>query len=398
MSSLISVEQAVTLLRKNRFSRQTERVALTEALGRRLAQPVIAHVAKPPLPMSAMDGYAVRLSDVHTSGARLKLIGESPAGRPFSGCVRSGTAVRIFTGAVVPDGADHIVMQENAERDGDDVICLQADDAPRHIRAAGIDFGLDDTLIPAGTVLEPAHLSIAAAGNNATVNVEARLRVGLLSNGDELRRPGSDLAPGEIINANPYGLAGMIERWGGEPVLLGTAGDTIESIQAHIDAASVDILVPIGGASVGDHDHMHQAFSERGFEPVFQKVAVRPGKPTWFSRTEDRLVLGLPGNPASALVCAHLFLTPLLGDDWRYRLTPAKLMRGIDANGPREHFMRARLEISDEGELMIDPAPSQDSSLLRTFAHYNALLRRLPGETAAESDARVQVLPILPIL
>lgn len=398
MSDLISVEQAVGLLLKNRFPQQSERLPLTEALGRRLAEPVVAHVAKPPVAMSAMDGYAVKLSDVQRPGARLKLIGEAPAGRPFNGTVRTGTAVRIFTGAVVPEGADHIVIQENTERDGDDVICLKATENPRHIRAAGIDFELDDPLVSTGTRLQPAHLSIAAAGNNATVHVETRLRVGLLSNGDELRRPGSDLAPGEITNSNPFGLAGHIECWGGEPVMLGTASDSIESIHAHMDAAPVDIIVPIGGASVGDHDYMHDAFTERGFEPVFQKVAVRPGKPTWFSRKQDQLALGLPGNPASALVCAHLFLAPLLGEDWRYKLVPAKLTRRIEPNGPREHFMRARLDISDDGELMVEPAPSQDSSLLSTFALYNALLRRLPHDSAAESDARVQVLPILPVL
>ncbi|MEO1323618.1 MAG: molybdopterin molybdotransferase MoeA, partial [Pseudomonadota bacterium] len=211
MSDLISVEQAVNLLRENRLERRTERVSITEALGRRLAEPIVAHVARPPVAMSAMDGYAVQLCDVAVPGTRLKLIGEAPAGRPFSGTVRSGTAVRIFTGGVVPDGADHIVIQENTERDGDDIVSLQAYDTPRHIRAAGIDFQVDDILVNAGTVLEPAHLSVAAASNNATVTVEKRLRVGLLSNGDELRRPGSELAPGEIINSNPYGLAGLIQ-------------------------------------------------------------------------------------------------------------------------------------------------------------------------------------------
>lgn len=398
MSDLISVEQAVNLLRENRLPRQFERVAIAEALGRRLAEPIVANVARPPEAMSAMDGYAVRLSDVSVPGKRLKLIGEAPAGRPFLGTVRTGTAVRIFTGGVVPDGADHIVIQENAQRDGDEVISLQAYEFAQHIRAAGIDFEVDDILIDTGTLLEPVHLSVAAASNNATVAVERKIRVGMLSNGDELRHPGSELAPGEIINSNPYGLAGLIQRWGGDPVALGVAGDTIESIQEHIDAADVDIMVPIGGASVGDHDHMHAAFADRDFSPVFKKIAVRPGKPTWFSRTDSKLALGLPGNPASALVCAQLFLAPLLGIDWRTAFVSAELATDLPSNGPREHYMRARIEVSDTSTLVVQPAPNQDSSLLRTFVTHNALIQRLPNDQARSVGETVRALAIAPIL
>ena len=394
MSGLISVEQAVGLLRSTRLPINTERVSIEHALGRRLAHPVIAQTTQPPSAMSAMDGYAVRLEDVGVPGARLKLIGEAPAGRPFDGRVRKGTSVRIFTGSVVPDGADHIVIQENTERDGDEVISLQSYDQSRHIRAAGLDFVEDDILVEAGTVLAPGHLAAAAASNNAAVQVETRLRVGMLPNGDELRRPGSDLAPGEIINSNPLGLAGLIQAWGGEAIDLGVAADSKESIKAHIEAADVDILLPIGGASVGDYDHMHAAVSDAGFNPVFQKVAVRPGKPVWFSKTNNVLALGLPGNPASAIVCAHLFLAPLLGVDWRTALVTAKLVGEIGENGPREHFMRARIEINDDGELEIDPAPNQDSSLLRTFVTCNALIRRLPNDAARLAGHKVRALPI----
>lgn len=394
MSELISVEQAVELLRSSRLPIKTEQVSIDLALGRRLTSPVIAHTSQPPSAMSAMDGYAVRLDDVRTPGARLKLIGEAPAGRPFDGQVRSGTTVRLFTGSVVPDGANHIVIQENTERDGDEVISLKAYDQPRHIRAAGLDFVEDDILVETGTVLAPAHLAVAAASNNAAAQVETRVRVGMLSNGDELRRPGSDLAPGEIINSNPFGLAGLIQAWGGEAIDLGIAADTRESILDHIEAADVDIFLPIGGASVGDHDHMHAAFCAAGFDPVFQKVAVRPGKPVWFSKKSQTLALGLPGNPASAIVCAHLFLAPLFGIDWRTALTTAGLTREIDENGPREHFMRARLRVNDDGELEIDPAPNQDSSLLRTFVTCNALIRRLPNDAALIAGQKIRALPI----
>jgi len=398
MSELISVETAVALLRTHRLPIISERVPIENALGRRLTSPIVAHIARPPVAMSAMDGYAVRLDDVRTPGARLKLIGEAPAGRPFNGKVRIGTAVRIFTGSVIPDGTDHIIIQENTQRDGDDVISLQACNDPRHIRAAGLDFALDDILVETGTILSPADLAVAAASNNAVVQAERRLRVGMLANGNELRRPGSDLLPGEIVNSNPYGLAGLIERWGGEAINLGIAADTIESIQAHIEAAEADILLPIGGASVGDHDHMHAAFSNAGFESVFQKVAVRPGKPTWFSKSDRVLALGLPGNPASAIVCATLFLAPLLGNDWRTDLVTARLLKDVGANGPREHFMRGRIQINDDGELEIDPAPNQDSSLLRTFLSCNALIRRLPHDTAQIAGQRVRALPIAPIV
>jgi molybdopterin molybdotransferase len=398
MSDLISVEQALDLLRANRLQAHTERVSLEEALGRRLAEPIVAHVSRPDAALSAMDGYAVKLEDVRAEGARLRVIGSAPAGHPFSGSVRNKTAVRVFTGSVVPDGADHILIQENTIQNGEDIIVTEAADQPRHIRHTGIDFRLDDVLVPAGTLLEPAHLAVAAAGNNAAVRVEKRLRVGMLSNGDELKPPGSDLQPGEIVNSNPFGLAGLIERWGGEPVRLGVATDSIASIHAHIDSADVDIFLPIGGASVGDHDHMRQAFKQRGFASVFEKIAVRPGKPTWFSRKDSVLTLGLPGNPASALVCANLFLSPLLGTDWRSNLVSARLTHSIGSNGPREHFMRARAEISDGGEIEVKAAPNQDSSLLSTFVHHNALLRRLPYESALETGALVRILPIGSIL
>lgn len=398
MSGLISVERALNLLRSNRLVTRTERVPIEEALGRRLTAPIIAHVGRPDVAVSAMDGYAVKLEDVRVEGARLKLIGAAPAGHPFAGTIRIGTTVRVFTGSVVPDGADHILIQENAEREGDDIVVKEGSAEPRHIRYPGIDFNVDDVLVPIGTLLEPVHLAVAAAGNNASVEVESRLRIGMLSNGDELKHPGSELRPGEIVNSNPFGLSGLIEKWGGEPVRLGVAIDTIESIHAHIDAADVDILLPIGGASVGDHDHMRDAFKQRGFTSIFEKIAVRPGKPTWFSRTEDTLALGLPGNPASAMVCAHLFLSPLLGVDWRTELVSAKMTHAVGANGPREHFMRARVEISDDGELDVTAAPSQDSSLLSTFVQHNALLRRLPNQDGQAAGALVRILPISPVL
>jgi molybdopterin molybdotransferase len=387
---MISVSEAFTLIQAHRPALAQETVPLKAALGRRLAAPVIAQRTHPPAAMSAMDGYAVKLSDVRSEGAQLRVIGEAPAGRPFDGTVGSAEAVRIFTGSVIPKGADTVIIQENVTRDGDQIVSLAAFDRPRHIRAAGLDFKTGDVLIDAGIRIEPPHLSAAAASNNANVTVERRLRVGLLANGDELRPPGSDLQPGEIINSNPFGLKALVERWGGEAVDLGIASDSVKSIEAITSRAEdIDIFVPIGGASVGDHDHMRTAFRNAGFEPVFEKIAVRPGKPTWFSESADALVLGLPGNPASAMVCAHLFLSTLLGHDPYLSLVKGKLIKNVEANGPREQLMRARLSLAADGGFEIDPTINQDSSLLRPFLTCNALLRRLPhapallaGETA----------------
>ncbi|MEL6414960.1 MAG: molybdopterin molybdotransferase MoeA, partial [Pseudomonadota bacterium] len=335
---MTSVSEALSLIQAHRPKPKREPVKIEHALGRRLAAPVVAQRTHPPAAMSAMDGYAVRLADVRNSDAHLRLIGEAPAGSPFEGSVEPGDAVRIFTGSVIPDGADTVIIQENVTRDGDEVISVQAYDAPAHIRAAGLDFKSADILIEAGTRLNAEHLSIAAASNNATVLVETRLRVGLLANGDELRPPGSDLQPGEIINSNPFGLSALVERWGGDAVDLGIARDSVETIETIIQKANdIDVFVPIGGASVGDHDHMRAAFQNSGFTPVFEKIAVRPGKPTWFSQSESALVLGLPGNPASAMVCAHLFLSQLVGHDWSNAMLRGTLVKDISANGPREH-------------------------------------------------------------
>lgn len=398
MSGLISVDEALALIEQRRPIPTPETIALDAAHGRTLAHAIIAQRTHPPQSMSAMDGYAVRLADVSDANAQLRVIGEAPAGRPFEGNINAGEAVRIFTGGVIPSGADHVIIQENTARDGDNVTSLQAYTETAHIRRAGIDFHHGDMLVEAGTTLRAEHLSIAAASNTATVDATRRIRVGIFANGDELKPPGSTLSPGEIINSNPYGLNSLIEQWGAEAMDLGIAGDDLTAIKDLIESAKAqfDILVPIGGASVGDHDHMRTAFAATGFSPIFEKIAVRPGKPTWFSQAGETRVLGLPGNPASAFVCAHLFLAPLLGRSWTSRTVHGQLASDISANGPREHFMRARASLNPAGQLVIDPAPSQDSSLLRPFLSSNVLLRRKPKADAAAAGSVVEALPIGP--
>ncbi|MEO1305266.1 MAG: molybdopterin molybdotransferase MoeA [Pseudomonadota bacterium] len=398
MSSLISVDEALAYIESLRPSTRIEHVSLDAALGRRLVEPVKALRTQPPQSVSAMDGYAVRLADVKTPNQKLIVIGSAPAGHPFEGSLQAGQAVRVFTGSVIPDGADHVVIQEVVTRDGDAMICAEAQTVAKHVRAAGIDFSAGDTLIEAGCILSPQHLAVAAASNNSELAVTRRLKVGLIANGDELKPPGSVLEPGEIINSNPYGLKGLIARWGGEAIDLGIASDSVEAIHAAMDQRDdIDIFVPIGGASVGDHDHMRTAFRARGFQPVFEKIAVRPGKPTWFSKGDHALVLGLPGNPASAMVCAFLFLAPLLGGPLSGRTVKGRLTADLSENGGREHYVRAVASLTPDGALEFKPASSQDSSLLYPFLTCNALLRRRPHAQSAAAGTLIEAILIAEI-
>ena len=395
MSGLISVDDAIARIRENAPGLPDETVPLEHALGRVLSEPVLARLTQPPSAVSAMDGYAVRLDDVREAGARLRLVGEAPAGRPWTGTVGFGETVRIFTGGHVPNGADHIVIQEDVDRAGDTITCREASTMSRHIRAAGRDFVTGDILIKQGERIGAAEIAIAAAANHAELTVRKRPVVALLANGDELRLPGSAVEPGQIVSSNPLGLGALVNAWGGEVVDLGIAGDSAASIKTHLEAAKeADIIVPVGGASVGDHDHMRQAFADLDFQPIFQKVAVRPGKPTWFSKTASQRVLGLPGNPASAFVCAHLFLRPLMGWTNGLDTRPAQLVADVPSNGPRESFLRANARIGETGMVTVAPLPDQDSSLLRPFLTANALIRRPANAPALTIGALGEIVVI----
>ena len=393
MKQFISVEEVLSILKMHSPLLQTRRLPLDQCLGRKLSNDIHAKVTLPPANVSAMDGYAVRLSDVATSGAALTVIGEAAAGNPFGGQLQAGEAVRIFTGAEVPSGADHVVVQEVTRRDGDGVTIDEAYAKAANIRKAGIDFTVDDLLVPAGAFIGPAELALAAAANHKDLPVFKRPKVALLANGDELKPPGSSLGRGEIINSNPAALGALITQWGGEPVDLGIAPDSIEAIQAYIQKASTaDIIVPIGGASVGDHDHMRAAFKGLSFETIFEKVAIKPGKPTWFAKKDAQCVLGLPGNPASALVCAHIFLRQLINPDRQHIWQKAKLGTKLKGNVPRTSFLRAYVEGNQKGELIVTPMANQDSSLLTPFLKTNAFIRLAPNQAALEKDAIVSIL------
>ena len=386
---MISVQDAISALTQHRAAGADVLTPLSKALGGRLARDVLTKVTLPPRDASAMDGYAVRFSDVGKAGAQLTVIGEAPAGSPFGGAVGQGEAVRIFTGGAVPEGADHIVIQENASREGDILTTITTNETRRHIRKAGIDFTKGETLIAAGTQLSPAHIALAAAANHDTLPIYKRPVIALIANGDELKEPGSPVQEGDVISSNAAGLGALIQSWGGEVMDMGIAKDSVAAITALIEAASAaDIIVPIGGASVGDYDYMRTAFKEAGLELVFEKIAVRPGKPTWFGKLGEQRVLGLPGNPASATVCAHLFLKILMNRADNIVTTKAKLTQALSANGPRETFARGRKEVSDDGIAKVTPFPRQDSSLMTPFAKANVLLR-LPPNTGPWDEGDV---------
>ncbi|MDP2258787.1 MAG: molybdopterin molybdotransferase MoeA [Caulobacter sp.] len=387
----LSVEDARARMLNRISSFPDEVVALAEADGRVLAQPVTADRDQPPFDASAMDGWAVKRADV-VRAARLTIVGESAAGRGYESVLQSGEAVRIFTGAPVPAGADLVVIQENAERDGDTVRMGPVGEGGANIRPRGGDFRSGDTLIEERRRLDPLLLSLAAAAGLGSLWVGSRPRVAVLATGEELAAPGGRAGPFQIYESGSVGLLAMLARWGAAPTRLAPTGDDEAAIAAAVRDVEADVIVTVGGASVGDYDLVKPALATLGLELDVETVNVRPGKPTWFGRLGDgRLVLGLPGNPASAFVCAELFLRPLVlalqGATTPHPMTTTQLAAPLPANGPREHWMRARL-----GPGGVTAFPDQDSSLVTVFAAADALLRRLPGAGAAAVGDEVDVL------
>lgn len=391
MIRMASVEQALALIAEHGGQRAlgSETVPLAAAAGRRLAKPVIAQVNQPPADVSSMDGYAVRFADM-TMNAELKVTGESRAGVPWPHTVSPGQAVRIFTGAIMPQGADHVLIQEDTIREGDHLEVMHAQTKPENIRRTGLDFAKGAMLVPEHYVMTEGAISLAAAGNLATVTVAQTPRVGVLANGDELLQPGADLALGQVVNSIQPALMALIRRWGAEAIDLGISKDTEADVRKRL-AAPVDVIVSIGGASVGDYDVVRTAFAAEGFVPIFEKVAVKPGKPTWFSARKNTLVLGLPGNPAAAMVTAHLFLRPLLaaltGAIPDQSIQRAHTATPLPAGNLREEYLRAVLTIDQEGRAQVRAAEKQDSSLLSPFLTANALIHRpIKAPAAAAGD------------
>ena len=373
-----------------------ERVSLDGALRRVLADCIVAGRDQPPFAVSAMDGYALRSSD--TPGV-LQVAGESAAGRGFEGRCEAGAAIRISTGAPVPGGVDTVVIQEDVRRDGDKVT-VPAVKPAKNIRPRGGDFSAGTTLLQRGRRLDGIAVSLAAATGASELAVVRRPRVAILSSGDELAAPGTVPGPYQIFDSATYGIAGLVRSWGGGAQRLDVAKDDPAAIAkaAEQGLRDHDLLVVIGGASVGDHDHARPALARLGLELAVEKIAVRPGKPTWFGRTPHGLVLGLPGNPASALACAMLFLRPLLeamlGRDPLACVATrkARLAHALPANGGREHYLRAHLDSDSEGHLTVRAFEDQDSSLISIFAAANALIQLSPNAPALKQGALVDVI------
>ena len=372
-----------------------ERVDLAEAAGRVLARPVTARRAQPPFRSSAMDGYALRGAD-GSPGAVLRVIAESTAGERFAGAVGEGEAVRIFTGAPVPDGADTILIQEDAEVSGDGIVVRGDLGAGTHIRPAGGDFH-EGARFEAPRRLSARDISLLAAMNAPRLEVVRRPVVALIPTGNELVMPGEEPGPDQILSSNGFGLKALLEGDGAEVRLLPIARDTVESLDAVFALArGADLIVTLGGASVGDYDLVEQTATARGLDLSFYKIAMRPGKPLMAGRLEGSPMVGLPGNPVSAMVCAEIFLRPaiarMLGLDAALPARIAgKLARPLDANGPREHYMRATVTRTEEGWLC-DPSERQDSSLLSVLASANALMVRPAGDPARSAGSTVEFI------
>ena len=377
---MISVDDALNWLSSDAPSWKTKIVSLEHAVGRYLSEDLIAPFNQPSFSVSIMDGYACKKAD---NGLKLTIAGESRAGKPFQQRLEKGQAVRIFTGAVLPEGADFIEIQEHAKRDGDTVWFKELSESRNYIRPAGRDFKKGQTLLKEGDQISPADILTLASCNLPNVTVRKPPSVAILRAGDELRCVGSTLDdPSLIIDANGPGMIALLKSWGFDAIDLGIATDDLKDIRFRIASCKADIIVPIGGASVGDYDLMKPAFAAEGFQTVFEKIAVKPGKPTWFAKRNKQCVLGLPGNPTSAWVCAHLFLKSLLGLKHAKRRYP--LAVDLPPNGNRETYIRACF--TEDGS--IQPLTVQDSGIVTPLSATELFIRRkvnAPSVTAKET-------------
>lgn len=402
MSGLIPVAEALArVLASVSGPVEAETVPLGQAAGRTLAADVVASRTQPPFPASAMDGYAVRFADASAVGASLRLIGTSAAGHGFSGRIGPGEAVRIFTGAPVPEGADAILIQEDAQAEGETVRVMEPVEQNRFIRRAGLDFTAGETLLVAGMNLDARRLALAAAAGHPRLSVRRRPRVAILATGDELVKPGAEPAWDQIVASNSLALAALAAESGAEIIDLGIAADdhgALEDAFRHAREARADLLVTLGGASVGDHDLVQAALAKEGLELGFWRIALRPGKPLMQGRLGDMLVIGLPGNPVSSIVCGLLFVVPairaLQGDPQAGadRSEPATLGRDLPANDGRADYMRATLAIEPGRLPVASPEQRQDSSMLAVLGRAEALLIRVPHEPAAKAGDPCRII------
>ena len=395
--ALLPVSEALARILDTARLTSVELVSLGDALGRTLAKDIVARRDQPPFAASAMDGYAVRYEDIVSLPARLKLIGMSAAGHAFKGHVKAGTAVRILTGAPVPRGADTVVIQENTRIENEFVVVLEPTRLGRNIRASGLDFGKGGLLVPAGVKLGARDIGIAASANAALIRVRKKPLVAIFSTGDELAEAGKPARADQITSSNAPALAAFVRACGGDVVDLGIVGDDLRATIAAIKkAARADILVTTGGASVGDHDYVQAALDQAGVKIDFWKIAMRPGKPFMFGTKGKQRVLGLPGNPVAALVCAQLFLKPLidamLGVEIDVLPVLARLGCDLPANDQRQDYLRAKLELAADGARTATPHLKQDSSMQRVMRDSDCLVIRPPFAPEVKIGDIVEIL------
>jgi molybdopterin molybdotransferase len=394
--ALVTVEDAQARMLAEVTALPAETVAIAAAHGRVLTEPIAAKRDQPPRDVSAMDGYAAKSADLP---ATLPVVGESGAGRPFTGALSRGEAARIFTGAVLPDGADTVVAQEDAKREGARVT-LPPSPAGKFVRRRGFDFRQGEALIDAGRRLSARDVGLAAAMGHAEVSVARRPRVAIAATGDELVRPGGDTGADRIVASNPLSIAAMVRDEGGEPDDFGIFSDRVEAIVGGIRRARAlpaDVLVLIGGASVGDHDLVAPALAAEGVTPTFHRIALRPGRPLLYAQKGAFRVLGIPGNPVSSIVCALLFLAPLLRKlQGRRDVLPepetAVLGADVGENDGRQDYLRAKIAHDAEGPLVATPFDRQDSALFKLLTAADGLVVRPPHASAAKKGALCQVL------
>ena len=378
----------------------SEVVSVADAAGRVLAVSPQARLTQPPSDLSAMDGYAVRAADVPAAPTTLNLVGQAPAGGSYDHALKPGEAVRIFTGGPLPMGADSVVIQEDTKAEGAKVTILEAPRLGRHVRKAGLDFSIGDTPLKVGRTLTTRDLALAAAMNHPWLSVHRKPRVAILSTGDELVMPGEPVGRNQIVSSSGIAVAALVRGWGGEPTLFDSAHDDAKLIESKIEAgAQHDLLITLGGASVGDHDLVQAALKAQGFEMDFWKIAMRPGKPLMFAARDRARVLGLPGNPVSTMVCSLLFMKPalerMLGQPGGLVTTvPARLAVDVKQNDQREDYVRARLDRSPDGTLTAHPHPVQDSSMLSVLAACDGLMIRPPHDPARKAGDLVQVVDL----
>jgi len=391
---LIPLDTALRIIKDRVRPLGAESVPLSAAAGRILAEHVIAQRTQPPFAASAMDGYAVRSGDLSAGETSLTRIGESAAGHASERTLGSGEAIQISTGAPVPDGADQVVIQENVTLQNDRIL-LSCPPAPGdNIRSAGTDFHSGDRLVSRGAPLTPAALSLAASSGLTELSLVRQPRIAILSTGDELVEPGEASRPDQIINSLALAVQAMVHNWGGVAHYVGIARDTPDHVRSKIaKARGADLLVTIGGASVGDHDHLRAVFDGMGGQTYFEKIAVKPGKPTWFGKLGNQWILGLPGNPVSAMVMARLCLKPtmahLTGMSDSPVFAPAILGVALPANGPRETFLRARF---DPATGRAAPLSNQDSSAASALVAANCLIRRPAAGDMAPEGASTEIV------